>query len=93
MCVCVCCVCASRPLIRYNATLYACEVASKWELALKLFERMERRGVAPNDVTKALLARICHEGIESFEGKQRQAATISAILGAAGALAIRTGVF
>ena len=77
----------------YNATIYACEIAKKWELALTLYSRMEEKGIKPNNVTKALLSKICDEGIESFEDKQRQAATLSAIVAAAGALAIRTGVF
>ena len=77
----------------YNAVLQACFVTKKWELALKLFDRMRDKEIEPNRVTKVLLNRICHEGIESFEDKQRQAATISAIAAAAGALAIRTGIW
>jgi len=77
----------------YNAVLQACFVTKKWELALKLFDRMRDKEIEPNRVTKVLLNRICHEGIESFEDKQRQAATISAIAAAAGALAIRSGIW
>ncbi|QDZ24823.1 hypothetical protein A3770_14p73410 [Chloropicon primus] len=77
----------------YNAVLQACFVTKKWELALKLFARMEEKGIEPNRATKALLSKICHDGIESCEDKQRQAVLASAIAAAAGALAIRTGVF
>ena len=77
----------------YNATLYACEITQKWELALKLYARMEDKGIEPNRVTKALIAKICNEGIEIYEEKQRQTAAVAAIGAAAGALAIRTGLF
>lgn len=77
----------------YNATLYACEITQKWELALKLYARMEEKGIEPNRVTKQLMAKICNSGIEIYEEKQRQTAALAAIGAAAGALAIRTGVF
>ena len=77
----------------YNAVLQACLATKKWELALKLFARMEGKGVEPNGQTRALLGRICEEAIESCEDKQRQAATVSALAAAAGALAIRTGIW
>lgn len=77
----------------YNAVLQACFVTRKWELALKLFARMEEKKIEPNASTRALLFKICNEAIETCEDRQRQAATLSAIAAAAGALAIRTGVF
>ena len=60
--------------------------------ALKLFARMEEKKIEPNASTRALLSKICNEACRDVRGGEGQAATLH-IAAAAGALAIRTGVF
>ena len=88
-------VCTCEPTVHmYNAALLACDAADQFEVAIALHDRMRAKGgrCTPNATTKRIIRRVCDKAIEQVEDKQRQAAAISAVAAAAGAIAMRSGM-
>lgn len=77
----------------YNALMAACERSLQFDKALELFNMMKRDGIEPNAVTQQVMTSIGKKGAQYVENQQVAAATISAVVAAAGTLLMRTGMF
>lgn len=76
----------------YNALIAACERCGKLEHALHLHKCMEQEGVEPNNVTVSLLNSVGKQGVRAIEHQQMGATALSAVVAAAGAYLMHSGV-
>ena len=56
------------PQITYSSLISACEKASQWEVALRIFDEMQQDGCAPNTVTYNSLITACGQGKKACPG-------------------------
>lgn len=76
----------------YNALIAACERCGRLDHALHLHECMKQEGVEANNVTVSLLNSIGKQGIRAVEHQQIGATALSAVVAAAGACLLQSGL-
>jgi len=76
----------------YNALIAACERCGRLDHALHLHKCMEQEGIEPNNVTVSLLNSIGKQGVRAVEHQQIGATALSAVVAAAGACLMQSGI-
>ena len=76
----------------YNALIAACERCGRLDHALHLHKCMEQEGIEPNNVTVSLLNSVGKQGVRAVEHQQIGATALSAVVAAAGACLMQSGI-
>ena len=83
---------AGESVHTFNAVIRACAKHAEWEKAIYIYNKMQQRGIEPNEYSHKLILRVAKAGVVATESAQLTAALASAAMSAAGALGVVYGL-